>query len=395
MPRTWESSRFGLPQSWHPYVTLNQVFDYIAASARTEPAPAAPTLSATTAASGSIALSWSAGPASTTRWEYRQRLSDEDWGAWTEIAGADASNSSHTVRGLSEDVRYSFQLRAITAGDASPPSATGSAVAGLTPTVPSDRETLRYNVLDSAGGAVRTASYAFLTDADDLTSGATTFPEASGAAALLLNTRGSQDRDYMAVLATVQVGDQITWYYSRTCWYSYRVTEILAIPPARARKLFRVALVTEDACGFTMAQQNGTEYFNQFRDRVIAFIWNDPPSEPRIGADGIRILPKGYAVEGGHTYRLIVGRPTSIVIDVPLGMRLIYQGFAISSGPWGSNLYASYLDEASGSSLGLDPTTGQLAAYYVPTPDGETEPPSDVVARFDVLIASIREQPLP
>ena len=389
-----ESYRFISPSASSTVpVTLEEVFNFISASARI--GPVAPTLSAATAASGSIALSWSAGPASTTRWEYRRQQAGGVWGAWTEIAGADASNSSHTVRGLSEDVRYSFQLRAITAGDASPPSTTASAVAGLTPTVPSDRETLRYNALDSAGGAVRPASYAFLTDADDLTSGATTFPEASGAAALLLNTRGSQDRDYTAVLATVQVGDQITWYYGRTCWYSYRVTELLADPPAPARKLFKIALDSEDPCGFTSAQEADADYLDAFRERIGAFDWNAPPNEPVIGPDGIRILPDGPAVDGGHTYRLAVGSPTSVVMDVPLGMRIVYVGSAISSGPWGGHLYATYVDEASGGEFMLDPTTGEDRAYYVPIPEGATEPPNDVVLRFRSLLDSIRVQPLP
>ena len=147
--------------------------------------------------------------------------------------------------------------------------------------------------------------------------------------------------------------------------------------------------------GFTSAQETDADHLSVFRERIAAFDWNTPPSEPRIGADGIRILPKGYAVEGGHTYRLMVGRPTSIVVDVPLGMRLIYQGFAISSGPWGSNLYATYLDEASGGTFALDPTTGEDRAYYVPIPEGATEPPNDVILRFRSLLDSIRVQPLP
>ena len=147
--------------------------------------------------------------------------------------------------------------------------------------------------------------------------------------------------------------------------------------------------------GFTSAQETDADHLSVFRERIAAFDWNTPPSEPRIGADGIRILPKGYAVEGGHTYRLMVGRPTSIVVDVPLGMRLIYQGFAISSGPWGGHLYATYLDEGSGGEFMLDHTTGQDRAYYVQIPAGATEPPNDVILRFRSLLASIRVQPLP
>ena len=389
-----ESYRFISPSASSTLpVTLEEVFDFISASARI--GPAAPTLSAATAASGSIALSWSAGPASTTRWEYRQRLSDEDWGAWTEIAGADASNSSHTVRGLSEDVRYSFQLRAITAGDASPPSTTASAVAGLTPTVPSDRKPLFYDNLDSDGGATQPGSYAFLTDAGDLTSGATTFAQVSGATALILNSRGYAGRDYPDVLASVQVGDRITWRFSTTCWYSYRVAEVLADPPAPARKLFKIALDSEDPCGFTSAQQADADYLDAFRGRIGAFDWNAPPNEPVIGPDGIRILPDGPAVDGGHTYRLADGSPTSVVMDVPVGMRIAYVGSTISSGPWGGHLYATYVDEASGGEFMLDPTTGEDRAYYVPIPEGATEPPNDVVLRFRSLLDSIRVQPLP
>ena len=242
-----ESYRFISPSASSTLpVTLGAVFDFISASARI--GPVAPTLSAATTASGSIALSWSAGPASTTRWEYRQQPEGGAWGPWTEIAGSDASPTSHTVTGLNEDVRYSFQLRAITAGDASPPSATTSAVAGLTPTVPSDRKPLFYDDPDSDGGATQPGSYAFLTDADDLTSGATTFADVSGAVALLLNASGYAGRDYADadVLATVQSGERITWRFSSNCWYSYRVVQVLTDPPAPARKLFKIALDSED-----------------------------------------------------------------------------------------------------------------------------------------------------
>ena len=353
--------------------------------------PGAPTLAAQTAASGSVALSWTAGSPGATRWEYRQQPEGGSWGDWTPIAGSDASTSGHTVTGLTEDARYHFQLRAGGASGAGPASAAASAVAGLTPTGPSDRKPLSYDALDSAGGAVRSGSYAFLTDADDLTSGATTFAEMSSAAALLLNTSGYRGRDYAAVLEAAEVSDRITWFSG--CWYHYRVTEILADPPAPARKLFRIALEAEDPCGFTEAQTVDPNYFNDFRDYVVAFGWaDDPPSKPEIGPDGIRIMLHQYPVEGGHTYRLLGrSRPTSIVIDVPAGMRLIDHGMMISHGP----ALATYEDEVTGSHLWLSPYTGRHFGYHVETPAGETERPADVAARFEALIASIREQPLP
>ena len=355
--------------------------------------PGAPLLEARTAASASVALSWSAGPTDATRWDYRRRQAGGNWSAWIAITGSNASTAEHTVTGLTEDVRYQFQLRAHTANGASPASATAVAIAGLTPTVPSERESLRYDDLDSTGGATRPGSYAFLKDVDDLTSGAATFAEVSTAEALLLNTSGYGGRDYTEVLPTVQVGDRITWFPYSRCWYHYRVTEILADPPPPARKLFRITRQSEDPCG-AMEAQAGTakSEFDESRGNAITFGWDPPPDEPRVGADGIRILPGWYPAEGGHTYRLIEwDYPTPIVIDVPADMRLITKGGLWSHGP----VLYTYADEATGSTLWLNPYTGQHADYRVETPDGSKELAADVAARFDAIIASIRELPLP
>ena len=355
--------------------------------------PGAPTLAARTAASGTVALSWVVGATGATRWEYRQRLASGSWDDWTRIAGSDARTADHTVTGLTEDARYQFQVRAVGAGKPGPASAAAGAVAGLTPTVFSDREGLTYDDLDSAGEAVRPGSYAFLTEADDLTSGATTFAEVSSAEALLLNASSNYTNRAAEILAAVEVGDRFTWHLSATCWYHYRITEILADPPTPARKLFRIALEAEDPCGSTTAQRKDPDHFDEMRDWYAVFGWDDtPPNGPIIGPDGIRIMPYRYAAEGGHTYRLNGrGRPTSIVIDVPPGMRLFFGGIPISHSP----ALAAYIDEATDSFLVLNPYTGRNAGYRVEVPEGETEPPSDVVARFEALIASIREQPLP
>ena len=353
--------------------------------------PGAPLLVARTAASGSVALTWSAAPAGATRWEYRRRPGSGSWSAWTTIAGSDASTAEHTVTGLTEDARYHFQLRAVTANGASAASATASAVAGLTPTVPSERQSLRYDDLDSTGGATRLGSYAFLKDADDLTSGAATFAEVSGAEALLLNASGYARRYYGAVLTSVRVGDRFTWHPYSRCWYHYRVTEVLSVPTTPGRRLFRIALEAEDPCGVAAARAgNAKSYFDESRDNSAWFSWGDPPNALYVGADGIRIMPGRYAAEGGHTYRLFEQGP--IVIDVPAGMRLRFGLASLASTGIG---YAMYVDEVTGSHIILDPSTGQDATYHIETPKGETEPPADVVARFEALLASIREVPLP
>ena len=358
-----------------------------------EDRPGAPTLAAQTAASGSVALSWSAGPPGATRWEHRGQRQGGGWSEWTAIVGSDAFTASHTVTGLNEDVRYHFQVRAANTGGAGSPSATAVAVAGLTPTVTSERETLSYDNLDSSGGAVRPGSYSFLTDADDLTSGATTFAEASSAEALLLNT-GSDTSRYAHVLATVQVGDQITWFLDSRCWYHYRVTEILADPPALGRKLFRIEMETEEPCsGAADRAGNAKNYFDEFRNNVTSFVWGPPPNEPRVGADGIRIMPTDYPVEGGHTYRLVGHRgPAPIVVDIPAGMRFIYVGGVLYGD---GRVTGTYIEVVSGGSVTLSPYDVEEAYYDTATPEGETEPPADVVARFEALIASVRKVPLP
>ena len=234
--------------------------------------PGASLLVARTAASGSVALSWSAGPADATRWEYRRRQEGGSWSTWTAIVGA--STTEHTIGGLTEDARYQFQLRAHTANGASPASATASAVAGLTPTAPSERQSLRYDDLDSAGGATRPGSYAFLKDADDLTSGAATFAEVSRAEALLLNASGYARRYYGAALNSVRVGDRFTWHPYSRCWYHYRVTEVLSVPTTPGRRLFRIALDAEDPCGVAAARAgNAKSYFDESRDNSAWFSW--------------------------------------------------------------------------------------------------------------------------
>ena len=358
--------------------------------------PGAPALAAQTAASGSVALSWSAGPADATRWEYRWRQAGGSWGAWTTIAGSNTSTTEHTVGGLTEDARYQFQLRAITADGTSPTSAIASAIAGLMPTVPSERESLRYDDLDSTGRATRPGSYAFLKDADDLTSGAATFAEVSSAEALLLNASGYARRYYGAVLTSVRMDDRFTWSPDSRCWYHYRVTEVLPVPTTTvpARKLFRIALEAEEPCGVAAAQAgNAKSYFDESRGNLATFISGDPPNAPRVGPDGIRIIPTRYPAKGGHTYRLLgLGGRAPIVIDIPEGMLLTSHPML-----WGSEtgFRVWFRDEASGASFSLNPNTGENAYYFVPTPDGETEPPADVVAQMEAIIASIREVPLP
>ena len=377
-------------------------FEAIIASIRVSPLPGpehragAPTLAARTAASGSVALNWSPGPADARRWEYRQRPEGGGWGAWIRIAGSDALTTSHTVTGLIQDARYDFQVRAANARASGPGSAAASGTAGLTPTVVSDFEPLLYHRLQSADGAIRGSAYAFLTDADDLTSGARTFAEASGAVALLINTEGYRGQDYTAALATVQAGDRIRWSrhnrsFDVDCWYDYRVIEVLPDPPEPARRLFRIALEDESQCNISAAQRNDPNYLNRARGYLDVFELKDPI--PQAGLDGVRLLSYENAVEGGHTYRMVgFGKPTSIVVDVPAGMRLTYEGGVMYTD---GRLTETFVDEISGWAVTLSPFHVWDADYSAPTSDGRAQGPADVIARFEALIDSIRVSPLP
>ena len=383
----------GAPSLWAP-AELWEFWALLLSLTQSRLPPQPALFSASTAPSGAVGLGWGTGPGDITKWEYRRRPADGIWSDWTAIADADAATATYTVSGLGQGVRYKFQLRAVNANGPGPASATVSAVAGLVPFTPDKRPTLYYDHLSATGAAIRSGAYAFLTDADDLTSGARTFAETSGAVALLINTEGYGGRDYTAALATVQAGDLIKWIrnndnFDFDCRYDYRVIKALPDPPEPARRLFRIALEDESQCNISAAQRNDPNYFNRVRGNVAAFRLEDPT--PYVGTDGVRQM--SYEIEGGHTYRMVgFGRPTSIVVDVPAGMRLIYEGGVMYTD---GRLTENFVDEISGWAVTLSPFHVRDTNYSAPTPDGRAEGPADVIARFEALIDSIRVSPLP
>ena len=341
--------------------------------------PGAPLLEARTAASGSVALSWSAGPPDATRWEYRQRQDGGNWSAWTAITGIDASTAEYTVSSLTEDAAHHFQLRAHTASGPGAASATAIAVAGLTPSAPIS---LAYANYDATGGATAPGAFSLLANAGDLSSGVADYADAPAAAALLVNAIGYAGSSHADSLDAVVVGDVLTWEIGWRCWFAYRVTALLSDPPAPARKLFAVELTARDPC---VGPINARGY--------IPIVRGPPPSEPRIGADGIRILPVDYPVEGGHTYRISdYGLPGWIVIDIPAGMRLTYTGGGLNSD---ATTTVTLEHEASGAVLFLKFGTGSEEDRYIPTDPSTSAEAQDVGALFDAIVESARRQPLP
>ena len=341
--------------------------------------PGAPLLEARTAASGSVALHWSAGPTDATRWEHRRRQNGGNWSAWITIASADASTAEHTVSGLTEDATHHFQVRAHTASGPGPASATAIAVAGLTPSTPIS---LAYANYDATGGATAPGAFSLLSNAGDLSSGVADYADAPAAAALLVNAICYGGSSHADRLDAVVVGDTLTWEAGWRCWFAYRVTALLSDPPAPARKLFAIELTAHDPCAGPITARGYT--------RIIQ---GPPPSEPRIGADGIRILPVHYPVEGGHTYRISdYGSPGQIVIDIPAGMRLTYTGGGLNSD---GTTTVTLKHEASGAALFLKFGTGSEEDRYIPAERVSSAETQDVGALFDAIVESARYQPQP
>ncbi|MCY4214433.1 MAG: fibronectin type III domain-containing protein, partial [Gammaproteobacteria bacterium] len=88
-----------------------------------------------TAGDARVTLRWTdPGDDAITEYQYRQGSgSPLSWGAWTDIPSSDKDTTSHTVAGLANGTRYSFQVRAV----AGAVEGAGSATASAAPVDPS------------------------------------------------------------------------------------------------------------------------------------------------------------------------------------------------------------------------------------------------------------------
>ncbi len=90
--------------------------------------PAAPTGFTATSGDGRVTLSWdSSDDDRIRRWNYRQKAGAGAYGNWQAVSG-DASTTTHTVTGLKNGTKYTFQVRAETLSEF------GKAAAGITAT---------------------------------------------------------------------------------------------------------------------------------------------------------------------------------------------------------------------------------------------------------------------
>ena len=118
--------------------------------------PPQPTGLTAEAGDGEVLLSWTA-IAAATRWEYRQRIGDGAWAAWTTVPGSGSGTTEHTVADLESGQAYGFQVRAVNAGGAGPASA--EAAATLVPPQPTDlTATAGDGLVELAWTAIATAT---------------------------------------------------------------------------------------------------------------------------------------------------------------------------------------------------------------------------------------------
>ncbi len=100
------------------------------------PVPDKPAVTATPG-NALVTLSWSnPNDASITKYQIKQWTGSSESGSWTDISGSGSSTTSHVVRGLTNGVRYSFRIRAVTGTNA---SGTPSDPVSETPAVQPDK----------------------------------------------------------------------------------------------------------------------------------------------------------------------------------------------------------------------------------------------------------------
>ena len=96
----------------------------------TPPKPAAPTGLAATGDSGKVTLNWT-DPSNNTISKYQLRYGQgatvPDSAAWGDIAGSGAATTRHEVTGLTNDIQYAFEIRAVNSGGESDASGTVTA----------------------------------------------------------------------------------------------------------------------------------------------------------------------------------------------------------------------------------------------------------------------------
>ena len=112
---------------------FGEASDEVTATPTTPVLPSKPTGFVASPRDEEVTLNWlNPNDPSISGWEYHQKESaSADWGSWTAMVGCDAATLCYTVEGLTNNTKYSFQVRAKnSAGDG-----TASETAESTPTL--------------------------------------------------------------------------------------------------------------------------------------------------------------------------------------------------------------------------------------------------------------------
>ena len=90
--------------------------------------PAKPTGLEAEAGHARVTLTWEdPGDSDIASYQYRQKGGEGDFGNWLDIADSGASTSAHLIKGLTNGTLYTYQIRAVNEGGASPASDNASA----------------------------------------------------------------------------------------------------------------------------------------------------------------------------------------------------------------------------------------------------------------------------
>ena len=129
-----------------------------------------------------------------------------------------------------------------------PVPSTATSSPSPTPTSESPHTTaLRYDTYDRTSAVGAPGSYAFLADADDLSTAVTTYEglRDGTATALLIHTTNADGVSRADVYDAVEVGDLFEWHKADDCFVRYTVTEVKPDPSGTApRKLLAVEWMT-------------------------------------------------------------------------------------------------------------------------------------------------------
>lgn len=235
---------------------------------------------------------------------------------------------------------------------------------------------LRYDTLDTTGGATEPGSYAFLETAGDAASAIDNFGySAAGTVELRIHPTDASGASRSRFYASVRVGDTFDYRTEGIhCGFRFRVTSVGATVSPRTFGIESVAKGYFGGRCISVADPGAA--------KDVEFVWGVRPGVERT--DGVRVMIRDEPT-GEGTYRL--SRNSPWVIDIPAGITVINQG------PFLARPVLSATNASSGWGLPLSDVATD-SVLYIDLKDGDewgrVTSDSAVDALFDRIIASIR-----